>query len=995
MAMRPPMPSVILSRRAKIALSVVGILIVLLIVLVKLAGVYINYLWFGEVGQRGVYSTVIWTKLILFFVFGILMALIIGGNLVAAYLVRPPFRPMSPEQQNLQNYVLMVEPRRKLVLAGIMAIAFLAAGASAQGKWATWQLWFNGGSFGVKDPQFHRDISFYAWDYPLYRLLLSFGFTAIIFSLVLTVGIHYLSGAIRLQTPGPKITISARRQITLLVFVFMALKAVAYWLDRYGFVFSTRSKFTGASYTDVHSALPAKTILFWITIILALGVLASIWLRSALLPGIGFVVLMVLSILIGGIYPAIVQQVSVKPNASDKERPYIGRNITATREAYGIVTANKDGSNGGTVSYQQYAATAKPAPTAVTSTNTTVDNIRILDPNVISPTFTNAQKIGLPYGFSNTLDVDRYTVNNTEHDYVVGVREQVPGSNLTGSQNNWINQHTVYTHGYGFVAAEADKDVTNGDASAYTEGQIPPTGPLNLSKPGTRPQAYYGQLMNPYSIVGARGAKREYDANSGANVSYSGKGGVSLSSPLTKLAFAVNYKETSFLLNDAVSASGAKIIFNRDPKTRVEKVAPFLTVDGDPYPIVDQDTGHIVWIVDGYTTIANYPYSERQSLSDLTHTSLRKDQKSTQINYIRNSVKATVDAYDGTVSLYRWDAKDPVLKAWMSVFPGLVKPVSTMPQAIKDHVRYPQDLFDVQRALLAQYHITDPVASYNGKGKWAVPTDPFAPGADQPPYYVLATPPAGTSQQPQFQLTTPMVVNNANNLAAYVSVDSDSGPDYGKITVLEVPTTSNIQGPAQVANVFKSKGTISKDISLLGTGQSEVLHGNLLTLPLGNSFLYVEPLYVQATTGSSSYPTLQRVLVTYGDNIGYGATLEDALTDITAGRDAGSSLQVGQTTPNAPGNPSGTSTPTGTPTAPASGTSSSPGSSKPPPTSVDSVLTQLDKARTDLDAAYATKDPLKIAQAQATEQRLIDQLLSVTTPPVPKSSPRASPSPTK
>jgi uncharacterized membrane protein (UPF0182 family) len=983
-AMRPPMPSVILSRRAKIALSVVGILIVLLILVVKLSGVYINYLWFGELGHHGVYTTMLWTKLTLFLVFGALMALIIGGNLVIAYLVRPPFRPMSPEQQNLQNYVLMVEPRRRLVLAAIMLIAFFAAGASAQGKWMVWQLWLHGDSFGVTDPQFHRDIGFYAWDYPVYRTLLSFGFTAIIFSLILTVAVHYLSGAIRLQTPGPKITISARRQITVLVFVFMALKAVAYWLDRYGFVFSTRSKFTGASYTDVHSALPAKTILFWITIILALGVLASIWLRSALLPGIGFIVLMVLSILIGGIYPAIVQQISVKPNASDKERPYIARNIDATRQAYDIVTANEDGSNGGTVSYQPYSATAKPQRSAVTETNTTVDNIRILDPNIISPTFKNAQKIGLPYGFSTPLDVDRYTINGVEHDYVVGVREQVTGSNLTGSQNNWINQHTVYTHGYGFVAAEADQDVTNGDASAYTEGDIPPSGPLNLSVP----QAYYGQLMNDFSIVGAKGTKREYDANSGANVSYSGKGGVSLGSLFTRLAFAVNHKDTNFLLNDAVSAPGAKIIFNRDPKQRVEKVAPFLTIDGDPYPIVDQATGHMVWMVDGYTTIANYPYSERQSLSDLTHTSLRKDQKNTQINYIRNSVKATVDAYDGTVHLYQWDSKDPVLKAWMGVFPGLVQPASDMPQTIRDHVRYPQDLFDVQRGLLTQYHITDPVASYNGKGKWAVPSDPFAPPADQPPYYVLATPPTGSSQKPQFQLTTPMVVSNATNLAAYMSVDSDSGPNYGKITVLQVPTSSNIQGPAQIANVFKSNSTISKDISLLGTGQSEVLHGNLLTLPLGDSFLYVEPLYVQATSGSSSYPTLQRVLVTYGDKIGYGATLAAALKDITSGRDPGSSVQVGQTSGNAPPSPATTPTsPATTPTTPA------PGSSNAPAGTIAGVIAQLNTAKAQLDASYDTHDPVKIAQAQAKYDSLVEQLIrlnSTSSPAAPKSTPKAS-----
>src|SRR3954468_11162331 len=685
-----PIPSMILSRRAKIALAVVAIVIVLLILLFKLSGVYVNYLWFGELHQRQVYSTMLWTKVSLFFIFGVLMAVIIGGNLVISYLLRPPFRPMSPEQQNLQNYVLMVEPRRKLILGGVMAIALLAAGMSAQGDWATWQLWLNGGSFGQPDPQFNLDIGWYAFDYPVYRTELSFGFTAVIFSLILSLGIHYLTGAIRLHTPGPKMTLAARRHITILVFVFMLLKAAAYWLDRYGFVFSSRSKFTGASYTDVHSALPAKTILFWIAIVLAIGVLASLWLRSALLPGIGFVVLLVLSILISGVYPAIVQQVSVKPNASDKERPYIERNIVATRQAYGIVTQPKPSADG-QVDYVDYKVSGNPSPTEVTTANTTVDNIRITDPNVVSPTVTNKQKIRQVYGFPQKLSVDRYTIDGVEHDYIVGAREALLG-NLQDSQRNWINEHTVYTHGYGFVAAEADQDITQ-QGAVYAAGDIPPspaTGPLT---PKT-PQVYYGRLMNDYSIVGAKGKPREFDGTGDTRVTYTGKGGVKLGNLFTRLAFAVKYKETNFLLNDAVSASGAKIVFVRDPKQRVEKVAPFLTVDGNPYPFVDSKSGHIMWMVDGYTTMANYPYSERRSLSELTHTSLRQNQKDTQINYIRNSVKATVDAYDGTVKLYAWDESDPVLKAWRSVFPGLVQSASTMPPEIRAHVRYPQDLFD-------------------------------------------------------------------------------------------------------------------------------------------------------------------------------------------------------------------------------------------------------------------------------------------------------------
>jgi uncharacterized membrane protein (UPF0182 family) len=1001
-AMRPPMPSMILSRRAKIALGVVVGLIVLLIVLVKLSGIYINYLWFGTVGHRNVYSTMLWTKVSLFFIFGVLMALIIGGNLVIAYLIKPPFRPMSPEQANLQNYVLMVEPRRRLVLIVVSLIALLSAGASAQGKWLQWQLWLHGTSFHQKDPQFHRDISWYAWDYPVYRILLSFGFVAVIFTLILTVGVHYLTGAIRLQTPGPRVTIAARRQLTLLVFFFIAFKAIAYWLDRYALVFSSRSKFTGASYTDVHSELPAKTILFWIAVILALTVLASVWLRSSLIPGIGFITLIVLSILIGGIYPAIVQQVSVKPNASTKEAPYIKRNIVATRAAYGIRTQSTTDPSG-SVNYVKYAATTDPNTSNLAADNTTVNNIRILDPNVISPTINNAQKLAQPYGFANKLNVDRYeTPQHVTHDYVVAVRQLEPG-NLTGSLNNWINQYTVYTHGYGFVAAQADTDVTNGRASDYAEGDIPPSGPLGLNI--KQPDVYYGQGMNAYSVVGAQGKKREYDANQ-KNTTYSGTGGVSLSSPLTKLAFAVKYKETNFLLNDAVSSAGAKVIMNRDPAALVKKVAPFLTTDGAPYPFVDQATGHITWMVDAYTTMANYPYSQRQSLSALTGTSLRQDQKDTQINYIRNSVKATVDAYDGTVTLYQWDDTDSVLKSYMKIFPGLIKPGnmgSQMPTDVKEHVRYPQDLFNVQRALLAQYHITDPVASYNGKGRWAVPTDPAGGNANQPAYYVLANPPSESGNQaPQFQLTSDMVFpgSSATNLAAYITADSDPGPDYGKMTVLEVPGNSSVQGPGQVANVFHSEAQIAKDITQLN-GSSTVIKGNLLTLPLGNSFMYVEPLYVQSdTTNSSTFPTLQRVLVIYGNHIGYDASLSAALSDIQLGITPGSTLNTGTTTTPPAG---GTTTPSNStsPSAPSSGSSVTPptNGTTSSPQSVNTLLDEVNTAKTALNAAYDTHNAVTIARAQARYDVLANQLVaalnkSKSATPKPNSTPKSTPTPT-
>lgn len=970
MAMRPPLPSITLSRRVKISLAVVATIIVLLIVAANLVGVYINWLWFGEVGFRGVYRGIITTKLVLFLIFGVLMAAILGGNIVIAYLLRPPFRPLSTEQQNLERYRVILEQRKRLILAGIMVLAGLSAGLSSMDDWRTWMLWRYGGSFGIKDPQFHRDVSFFAWDYPAYRLMLGFGFTAILFSILLAAAVHYLFGAIRVQTPGPKITMAARRHLTILIFIFIVLKALAYWLDRYGIVFSHRGKgFNGASYTDVNAALPAKTILFWMAILIAAAVLASMWLKSAQLPAIGFGVLLVLSILINGIYPAVVNQFSVKPNASDKEKTYISRNIQATREGYDVVNADQ----GGTVNYQSYPAVNSPATTALSPSSATISNLRILDPNVVSPTFLQQQKIRNQYGFNTKLDMDRYTIGNTTKDYVVGVRE-LNSSALTGSQTNWINKHTVYTHGYGFVAAQADSDVTAGNGSTgtaagdYTEGDIPPSGPLTMTANGAR--VYYGELGVDYSIVGANGS-REYDG-SDQTTSYTGKGGVPLDNFFSRLAFAVKYKETNFLLNSAAGNKGAKIIFNRDPRERVLKVAPFLQVDGDPYPAVIN--GRIVWIVDGYTTMSNFPYSQQESLSNLTQDTLSRQnrtasQPNDKINYIRNSVKATVDAYDGTIHVYAWDEQDPVLKAWRKAFPGLIQPKAAMPQDVLEHVRYPEDLFEVQRAILEQYHVTDPVTFYNVRDKWSVPSDPAGGGSDQPPYYVLADPATGGSNTPQFQLTTPMKVNNSQNLASYISVDSDPA-NYGKMTVLTLPTKSNIQGPEQIANIFNTTAVISKDITQLSGAGSSVIHGNLLTVPIGDSFLYVEPLYVQGTSGVG-FPTLQRVLVVYGDKIGYATDLAGALDNLSHGP-PGVSISTGQTS-----TPPSSSSPPPSSSSPPS-TSSPPTTTAPPPSNnAQAVLVQLNAAFGRLQDAYKSGDLAKIGQAQADVQRLTQQYLSL------------------
>ncbi|MEP6851495.1 MAG: UPF0182 family protein [bacterium] len=974
--MRPPMPAVNLSRRARIAVAVVAILIVLLILALSLVNVYTSWLWFGELGFRGVYSSILRTRILLFLGLGLLMAAILGANVALAYRLRPPFRPMSPEQQNLERYRIALEPRRRLAFIALLVIALLSAGSSAQRNWKLWMLWFNGGSFGIKDPQFGKDISFFAFDYPMYRLLLGFGYAAVIFSILLSAAVYYLYGALRLQTPGPKITISARRHLTVLVFIFIVLKAISYWLDRYGLVFSGRGKVTGASYTDVNASLPAKTILFWLAIVIAIGVLASIWLSSPQLPAIGFGVLVILSIVISGIYPALVQQISVKPNASVKERPYISRNIAATRRAYGIVT-NTDG---GTVAYKDYAG--KPSITTEqlttgTAFSATRDNIRVLDPNVVSPTFTQLQQLRNVYGFSTKLDIDRYKTAADTKDYVVGVRDLRP-SNFDAQQSNWINQHSLYTHGYGFVAAAADEPVDRADQ--FAQRNIPPTGFLDIS----RPEIYYGELGVDYSIVGAKGTPSEYNGGSLPNTTYAGKGGVKLGNVFTRAAFAVKYGQANFLLNKTVSAPGARIIFDRDPRQRVLKVAPYLKVDGDPYPSVID--GHIVWILDGYTTMANFPYSEKEQLADITDDSLSRSNRTAKqpdstFNYIRNSVKATVDAYDGTVHLYQWDDQDPLLKAWMKAFPNTVEPKSAIPAGVLEHVRYPQDLFEVQRELLARYHVTDPVQFYNASDQWTVPSDPYASG-DQPPYYLLAGDPTDASRA-QYQLTTPMRVNSKDNLAAYISVNSENGPNYGKMTVLRVPTGSQTFGPAQVANQFKSDTVINQQVNLFDQGGSTVIYGNLLTLPVGEGFLYVTPLYVQGQ-GASSQPLLRRVIVNYGDKIGYDETLGGALKNLTQpivgegiNDTTNPSTGPAPSVPSAP-TPSTSSSPTGgAPTsAPGPGSTGSP--------QIDTVLRQLDAAAARLSAAYKAGDPQEIGAAQAELKRLSEQYLKLRAPSATK-----------
>ncbi|QKW11131.1 UPF0182 family protein [Streptomyces sp. NA04227] len=863
------------SRRVRTLLLTLGVLAVLAMVFVMFAGFWTDWLWYRSVGYSSVFTTMLWTKIGLFAVFGLLMALSVGVNIWLAHRLRPPLSAMSVEQQNLDRYRMGIAPYKKWILLGVSALVGLVSGASAAGQWRTWLMWVNGVPFHQKDPQFHLDVSFYAFDLPWYRFLLGFGFATTVLCLVAATVTHYLYGGLRITSPGARATSAATGHLSFLLGVFVSLKAVAYWLDRYGLAvkssdFKATDNWAGLRYVDANAYLPAKTILFCIAVICAVLFFATLWRRTWQLPVIGFGLMVLSAVLIGGLYPAIVQKFQVQPNEQAKEAPYVEKNLKATREAYGI-----DGT-----SVQEYEG--KSATENRSELRDDADgaaSLRLLDPNVVSPTFQQLQEMKDYYAFPLNLDVDRYRTgegkNAKEQDTVIGLREL----NLSGiPKNNWINDHFRYTHGFGVVAAKG----TTADAAGrpvFTESDLPSKG--NLKKYEQR--IYYGERTTQYSIVGGPQKEIDYpDDNGERTTSYKAKSGVSLSNPVNRAAYAVAFGEPQILYSGAIG-EGSRILYNRTPKERVEAVAPWLTIDGDAYPAVVD--GRIKWIVDAYTTTNGYPYASRTTLGDTTADSLTSANnqravvaQQNQVNYIRNSVKATVDAYDGKVKLYQWDTKDPVLKTWMKAFPDTVEPRSEISQALMDHLRYPQDLFKVQRELLTRYHVKDAETFLSGSEAWQVPEDPTnKSGEAVPPYYLSMKMPDQKSQA--FSLTTTYNPKGRDNLSAFMAVNAEAGTDdYGKIRVLKLPASRTVDGPKQVQSQFNSEQDIAESIRLLKGGDSEVEYGNLLTVPLDGGLLYVEPVYVRG--GGLKYPLLRKVLVTYGGATAFEDTLGEALDKV-------------------------------------------------------------------------------------------------------------------
>ncbi|WP_207913217.1 MULTISPECIES: UPF0182 family protein [unclassified Curtobacterium] len=963
------------------------------------ASLYTDYAWFAQLGFQQVLTTR-WIAGTLMFLAGFLgMAIPVFLSIGLAFRYRPVYAKLNSQ---LDRYQQVIEPLRRAVMIGIPVVLGIFAGLSTSGRWSMVLEYFNRTPFGKTDPQFGLDIGFYVFELPFWRSIVAYSSAVVLIAGLAALAACYLYGALRFGGREVRISRAARIQLAVTAALYIALQAVSLWLDQYAALTKSNSLITGAQYTEVNAVIPGREIMAGIAAIVAILFIVTAVIGRWRISIVGTGLLLVAAIVIGGIYPWIVQRLQVKPSERTYESAYIERNIKATRDAYGVSDVKE----------QNYDATTEASSGALAQDAQTTANIRLIDPKIVSDTFSQLQQYRQYYQFPDELDVDRYDVKGETEDTVIAVRD-IDLDGLSSAANTQYNRAFVYTHGYGVTAAFGNQRASDGKP-VFLESGIPSNGALG----DFQQRVYFGETSPAYSIVGApKGSKDvELDYPSGsdddnggnATTTYSGDGGPSVGNFFNRLVYAAKFQSEQVLLSDAVNKD-SQILYDRDPITRVQKVAPYLTVDSDAYPaIVDH---RIQWVVDGYTTSDAYPYSQSQSLSDSIAGSESSAYRTDQVNYIRNSVKATVDAYTGKVTLYAWDTKDPVLKTWEKIFPTSVKSVSSMSAELLDHVRYPTDLFKVQRSILGTYHVTNANSFYSGDDAWNTPQEPTTTGSTdtdasaadtstttnalgaqttttaskanlQDPYYLTMKVPG---QETAYNLYTTYIpqqsagANNRNVLTGYLAADSDAGgagkgkkaSGYGKLTLLTMPKTDNIPGPAQVQNLFNSDTTVSQELNILKRGNSTVKQGNLLTLPVGGGFLYVQPVYVQSTS-SGSYPLLQKVLVAFGDKIAFEDTLDEALNSLFGG-DSGAA--AGDSDASGSGSDSGSSGSGSSDSGSDSGSGSTDGSTGSGTTDNDALqqaLSDANDALQDRQQAYADNDLVAAAEADKRLQEAIE-----------------------
>ena len=910
------------SRRSKVIAGL--ILVVLLAAILSLRGtarMWTDYLWFDSLGHGDVWTEILVYKIVLSVIFIVLFFLLMYTNLAIADRLAPGTRPPGPEEELIRHYHDAVGHRRRLVSVIIAFLFALIVGGGTGGEWQKAMLFFNSVDFGIDDPQFGYDIGFYVFRLPFVQFLISWVFRALIIVAVITAIAHYVNGGIRVQTTGQRVTPQVKVHLSVLLALIALVRAVGYWFDRFGLNFSSRGPVDGASFTDINAQLPALNLLLLISVLSAVLLVINIWQRGWVLPVTAVGLWMIVAIVMGAIYPAIIQRFQAEPEESKKEAVYIERNIEATRHALGLDN----------VITREFSPDTQITTDELTG-NPSVRNIRLLDPDIVPNAFQVEQSERTFYTFNSEVDVDRYVIDGQTREVVIGAR-QLNVADIP--QQSWEGRHIQYTHGYGVAIAPVNSVTTQGSPD-FAVGDVPVVAGDDFEL--TQPQLYIGENLTGYAIVGASIPEVDYtEANATVPFTYDGKDGVSIGSFFRQSAFALRFGDINPLISGFVG-SDSRIIFYRDLRLRVQNLAPFLELDADPYPVVSD--GRVVYIMDAYTTSDRYPYGQRPDVSDLPlESGLHK-----RFNYVRNSVKVVVDAFDGTTTFYVIDPDDPIIQAWRKIFPGLFEDFDQMPADLQDHLRYPEDLFRVQTSMWARYFIDDPETFYANSVTWAVAQDPgtritartfldevteaFAAEETataaatrqlerriRPFYQLLQLPGENDLDFVIFRSFVPVSgagddEDERKELTAFIAAKGDID-EYGELVVYTVPGTS-IPGPSIVDAKIQADTQIADAFTQLNQQGSSVLQGNLLMIPVGDSLLFVRPVYVQAT-GDTELPQVKQVIAGIGNDDDFvlriRPTLEEALAALSDSD--GASLLPSQ--PAAPEPDAGEPSPTAVP----------------------------------------------------------------------------------
>lgn len=829
-------------------LLVAGLVVLLIFLAQALPTFYTDYLWFQSMGQGSVFTTRITASSELFLVSALIFFVFYMVNVLIA-------RRLAPARFSSSRSVLMLATVAGLVLAFII-------GAIAQSQWETVLRYFHATPFGSTDPVFNKDISFYIFTLPVYSTLQTLlTFTTVIIAAAVAVIYGLALGKLRL-TSGLKAHLSALGAIFLLLFAWN------YQLSIFNLVYSTRGVVFGASYTDVNAQWTAYNILTWITVVAAVILMVNVVLRATKALAVTAVVWIVVTILLGQVYPGIVQNFQVTPNEQAKEKPYIEYNIKLTRQAYGLDT----------ILEEPFPGEGSPNTADINRNVDTVANIRLWDYRPLLDTYDQLQSIRPYYEFRD-IDIDRYLINGKYRQVMLSAREMTQ-SKLPTQAQTWVNQKLVYTHGYG-VAMSPVNEITPDGSPNFLVKNLPPAGDVKVDQPGI----YFGEKMDGYAIVTTGVPEFDYPlGDQNAMTTYAGKDGVNVGGIFNRTLFALRFSDANLILSSAIKPQ-SRVLMYRNIQDRIRLLAPFLTLDHDPYiTIVD---GKLIWLQDAYTTSDRYPFSQPHQGG---------------FNYIRNSVKIAVDAYDGTTTFYIADDKDPLIKSWQGIFPTLFTPMSEMPDSLRAHIRYPEDIFTVQAELLRTYHMQDAQVFYNKEDLWSLPREIYGDKEQaMEPYYSIMRLPDGQGEE--FILLLPFTPNNKQNMVAWLGAKSD-GADYGKRVLYQMPKDKLVYGPMQVEARVSQDTTISSQITLWSQAGSKVIRGNLLIIPIEKSFLYVEPLYLLAEQGQ--IPQLKRVIVSTANNVAMDENLGLALSKLFAGvvlPGAQAPATTTTTTPQQPGTP--------------------------------------------------------------------------------------------